>query len=71
MFLFCFYFQPDLLNFKKGWMVKLDEQGQVFDSYPQDLRGTFPAHLSRLTQCLKKRKTDFETFQNYEHFTMM
>uniref|UniRef100_A0A672FMK2 Myosin phosphatase Rho-interacting protein-like n=1 Tax=Salarias fasciatus TaxID=181472 RepID=A0A672FMK2_SALFA len=21
-------FQPDLLNFKKGWMVKLDEQGQ-------------------------------------------
>ncbi len=21
--------QPDLLNFKKGWMVKLDEQGQV------------------------------------------
>uniref|UniRef100_A0A673AJQ0 Myosin phosphatase Rho-interacting protein-like n=1 Tax=Sphaeramia orbicularis TaxID=375764 RepID=A0A673AJQ0_9TELE len=24
---FCF-FQPDLLNFKKGWMVKLDEQGQ-------------------------------------------
>lgn len=24
-----FFFQPDLLNFKKGWMVKLDEQGQV------------------------------------------
>lgn len=24
-----FLFQPDLLNFKKGWMVKLDEQGQV------------------------------------------
>ncbi|XP_016095063.1 myosin phosphatase Rho-interacting protein-like [Sinocyclocheilus grahami] len=22
---------PDLLNFKKGWMVKLDEQGQSFD----------------------------------------
>ena len=27
-FFLCF-FKPDLLNFKKGWMVKLDEQGQV------------------------------------------
>lgn len=26
---FPFGLQPDLLNFKKGWMVKLDEQGQV------------------------------------------
>uniref|UniRef100_A0AAR2J0E1 PH domain-containing protein n=1 Tax=Pygocentrus nattereri TaxID=42514 RepID=A0AAR2J0E1_PYGNA len=25
---FVFCLQPDLLNFKKGWMVKLDEQGQ-------------------------------------------
>lgn len=23
------FFQPDLLNFKKGWMVKLDENGEV------------------------------------------
>uniref|UniRef100_A0A674MJX1 Myosin phosphatase Rho interacting protein n=1 Tax=Takifugu rubripes TaxID=31033 RepID=A0A674MJX1_TAKRU len=26
--IFFTYFQPDLLNFKKGWMVKLDEQAQ-------------------------------------------
>lgn len=25
----CFVFQPDLLNFKKGWMSILDEPGEV------------------------------------------
>ena len=28
-FLILLSLQPDLLNFKKGWMVKLDENDQV------------------------------------------
>lgn len=44
--IFLTHFQPDLLNFKKGWMVKLDEQGQVFfHVYPWELSWTFPRHV--------------------------
>lgn len=32
-----FYLQPDLLNFKKGWMTKLYEDGMVNCSHQKSL----------------------------------
>lgn len=67
--IFFTYFQPDLLNFKKGWMVKLDEQGQVFLFIftPLRIKLNFSGscHMSRLWQSFQWKMT--ETLQYCEY----
>ncbi len=49
----CLFFasQPDLLNFKKGWMSKLDESGEVRHSEAESLAQLLLPLLMRKAAC--------------------
>lgn len=45
-----FVSQPDLLNFKKGWMSKLDESGEVRLRRSKDAPASWSLHPYTLSQ---------------------